>query len=58
MTTGPAKVASDIEKYLWLCKRYGETPQMVIGARNIKFIDCYGPHAARLGKRLRKEVDK
>lgn len=50
MSNSITKIQDDIDRYLALCKRYGEEPRYKHGSE-----DCYGAHAEELMARRHAE---
>lgn len=51
------KVSEDIDKYLYLCKKFNEKPQYTKVCRGCLEPDCYGTHAEKLMKMSRERQE-
>lgn len=50
-------IRDDMDRYEYLCEKYGEEPQYTKDSRGIPLLACYGEHAAELEERARAERD-
>lgn len=58
MSDSLSAIDDDMDFYIHLCNKYKEKPKYMFTSQGVRLPDCYGKHAKKLEKRLRKEQNK